>query len=224
MLVDVTLTVQKSRVATPPLGDFGDWVMSLFDNDRGPPICLGAHIVTAYKNLPRAHCGPVICLDAHAQHRGRLSNAHVSARCHEPGSDGEEHSRHGGGAPPPKNKSKKRDFRKKQGAVGGRRVHVGKVKCRDQHRAEQARFALHVQLCSSPSEPGSWQWAKCKQKTEHKCAVCHSIFNVCARALCNRVWLHEVRARATEVGDRRGFCETCNPITSSQIVCWSRDL
>ena len=60
--------------------------------------------------------------------------------------------------------SKKRDFRKKQGAVGGRRVHVGKVKCRDQHRAEQARFALHVQLCSSPPEPGSWQWAKCKQK------------------------------------------------------------
>ena len=48
---------------------------------------------------------------------------------------------------PKKNKSKKRDFRKKQGAVGGRRVHVGKVKCRDQHRAEQARFALHVRLC-----------------------------------------------------------------------------
>ena len=45
---------------------------------------------------------------------------------------------------PPKNKSKKRDFRKKQGAVGGRRVHVGKAKCRDQHRAEQARFAQHV--------------------------------------------------------------------------------
>ena len=34
------------------------------------------------------------------------------------------------------------------------------------------------------------------KKTEHKCAVCHSIFNVCARKSCNRVWLHEVRARA----------------------------
>ena len=45
---------------------------------------------------------------------------------------------------PQKNRSKKRDFRKKLGAVGGRRVHVGKAKCRDQHRAEQARFAQYV--------------------------------------------------------------------------------
>ncbi len=32
--------------------------------------------------------------------------------------------------------AKKRDLREKQGAVGGRRVHVGKIKYRDQHRAE----------------------------------------------------------------------------------------
>ena len=100
------------------------------------------------------------------------------AHCHEPaGTAAKNTAGTAAELRPQKNKSKKRDFRKTQGAVGGRRVHVGKVKYRDQHRAEQTRFALHVQLCSSPSEPGSWQWAKCKQKTEHKCAVCHSIFN-----------------------------------------------
>ena len=30
---------------------------------------------------------------------------------------------------------------------------------------------------------------------------------MCARALCNRVWLPEVRARATEVSDRRLFAK-----------------
>jgi len=71
--------------------------------------------------------------------------------------------------PPQKKTEAKGDFRKKQGAVRGRRVHVGKIKCRDQHRAqgarcarrmhvgkimyrdqrraEQVRFAQHVQLC-----------------------------------------------------------------------------
>ena len=44
------------------------------------------------------------------------------------------------GAPPPRElEAKKKDPREKQGAVGGRRVHVGKIKCRDQHRAERAR-------------------------------------------------------------------------------------
>ena len=46
------------------------------------------------------------------------------------------------GAPPQRElEAKKIDLREKQGAVGGRRVHVGKIKYRDQHRAEQARFA-----------------------------------------------------------------------------------
>ena len=82
-------------------------------------------------------------------------------------------------------------------------------------------------LCSSPSEPGSWQWAKCKQKTEHECAVCHSIFNVCARALCNRVWLHEVRARASKDSAPR-FRRRHKFITQSSmsqiVVVTTRDL
>jgi len=41
--------------------------------------------------------------------RGRLFNAHVSARCHEPGSDAEERSRHAGGAPPQKKIEAKRE-------------------------------------------------------------------------------------------------------------------
>ena len=60
---------------------------------------------------------------------------------------------------PPKNRSKRRDFRKKQGAVGGRRVHVGKIKFRDQHRAEQTRFAQHMQLrCASLFFASSSLW------------------------------------------------------------------
>jgi len=35
---------------------------------------------------------------------------------------------------------------RKQGAVHGRRVHVGKIKCRDQHRAEVARCARRVHV------------------------------------------------------------------------------
>jgi hypothetical protein len=44
-------------------------------------------------------------------------------------------------APPaPKRiRSKKIDLRNKHGAVGGRCVHVGKIKCRDQDRTERAR-------------------------------------------------------------------------------------
>ena len=44
------------------------------------------------------------------------------------------------GTPPIRElEANKIDLREKQGAVGGRRVHVGKIKCRDQHRAERAR-------------------------------------------------------------------------------------
>jgi hypothetical protein len=52
-----------------------------------------------------------------------------------------------GAAPHPQMalKQKKIDFGKKQGAVRGCRVHVGKVKCRDQDRAKRVRCAQHVQ-------------------------------------------------------------------------------
>jgi len=69
---------------------------------------LARQIVTAYKHLSRAHCEPAICLGAQAPQRGELFNAHVSARCHEPGSDAEDRSRHGGGAPPQKKTEAKR--------------------------------------------------------------------------------------------------------------------
>ena len=53
------------------------------------------------------------------------------------------------GAPPQRElEAKKRDLREKQGAVGGCRVHVGKIKYHDQNRAQRARFAQHVQLVS----------------------------------------------------------------------------
>ena len=96
--------------------------------NRGPVICLGAYIATAYKHLPRAQCGPIICLGAQAPQRGRLLNARVSARCHEPGSDAEERSRHGGGAPPQKKTEAKESLQEET----GRRSRTPRTRGQDQ--------------------------------------------------------------------------------------------
>ena len=54
---------------------------------------------------------------------------------------------------PTVSEAKKIDLRKKEAAVCGRRIHVGKAKCRDQDRAERARCSQHAQLRGRFMEP-----------------------------------------------------------------------
>ena len=54
--------------------------------------------------------------------------------------------------------------------AGRRRVHVGKIKCRDQHQAEQARSAQHVQLCVCARLSFCFEFSLGRLRRQARCA------------------------------------------------------
>ncbi len=105
MVIAVLVALQRSRVLTTDLGHsrlgykFRKSLRSLTSVARARTSWSHTRLHNA-----RAHTLNILW---HTAHLCSVFCLHF-ARCHDPGSDGKEHSRHGGGAPPKKQKQKER--------------------------------------------------------------------------------------------------------------------